>query len=580
MNLPSPPFNDIDRQFAGLITQLSNDSENQSLFWAAALVSHQTLGLRNSCLDLAAVAGKRIIDLFDFTEPGQTTAADTVLPELAVWESNIRNVDTVGEPGEFKPLILDDQHRLFLYKYWLYEYQLAQIVKNRLNLPETLIDTTLQESIDKLFPISGTGPDLQREAAMTALKKPFCVISGGPGTGKTYTVTSILALLLTANPDLGIVLCAPTGKAAARLQESVRRAKDRLNILPDTLLNRIPEEASTIHRLLNVHGRDAKMPSLIVDAIVVDEASMVSISLMSRLLQAASDYTRIILLGDKNQLASVEAGAVLGDICQASEKMPSLKSSVVELTHSYRFEEAREVGRASVLINRGEAEPCLELLSSDEWQGTSRKDLTKPEDLYRRLTPLVEKQINPIFDSKTVTAAFEQLERFKILCAHRFGPFGVQTVNHLIEMLLVNQGRARGEAAYYQGKPIVIKQNDYTIQLYNGDTGIIWNDADGRLRAFFPGSDGDFRNLHPGRLPRHEAAYALTVHESQGSEFDEVLVILGDRISPLFSRELLYTAVTRARHRFEIWGDRSLVSFAINNKARRLSGLADKLTTP
>ncbi len=606
----------IDIQFAKLMVELAGDTHAESLFLASSLVNHTTAFNRHTCLDLKAVADKSLEMLFpECSEPTDFDVRHLKTPALQVWLEELKKSSVVGKPGDYTPLVLDQDSRLYLYRYWDYEQKLAGSIRQRLENRESEEKLKkLKPSFDSLFKHSKASPDWQKVAAFMAIRNRFSVISGGPGTGKTYTITLILALLLEQNPDCRIVLAAPTGKAAARLQDSLDNARQNLSINP-SISGIIPSAASTIHRLLGVKPgssgfrHDEKKP-LMADIFIIDEASMVSLALMSKLLQAIPLESRVILLGDKNQLSSVESGAVFGDISETgvvdsfskefmeeyravtgetnkieygksgNEIFTALTDSIVELQHSYRFDASPGIGTISKTVNQGDAESAVDLFTSGNLKNISHQPLPKLEQFQSLLSIVVEKQLVQSFRAESVEDSFACHNRFKILCSHRQGDYGVTGINQMIEQLLIQKKVIGFEKSFYRGKPIIIKQNDYNLGLYNGDTGIIWEDETGGLKAFFPEGGNQFKSYSLGRLPLHKSVYAMTIHESQGSEFDEILIVLPNIASPIFTRELLYTAITRAKRGVEIWASAETLKTAVAAKTHRQSGLQDVLRLP
>ncbi|RNC72207.1 MAG: exodeoxyribonuclease V subunit alpha [Desulfuromonadales bacterium] len=578
---------DMDRHFADFVCRLA-DSRDQFLWNAAASVSNAT-GRGNVCLDLATARD----------EEGTATELE-----------RLRSFPVIGSPGAAAPLILDRAGRLYLHRYWEYEARLAAALL-ALGREECAVDEELlREGVRRLFPHPPIAEvDWQRIAALVAVCRRFAVISGGPGTGKTSTVVKVLALLVeqAAGERLHVALAAPTGKAAARLRESIRAAKEGLATSP-AIRDRIPEEVATIHRLLGYnprsggfrHSRENPLP---VDAVVVDEASMVDLPLMARLVDALPAGGRLILLGDKDQLASVEAGAVLGDICDTgqvhafsapfrerverlsgerlpvvdAEKTASLSDSLVVLTRSYRFGGGSGIGELARLVNEGRGEDALALLKGEAFGDIRWHGLPTETEMAERLRGPVVAGYGEFRAADEPAQALEALGRFRILCAHRHGPYGVTGLNAATEQILGCQAATGGD--WYPGRPVMVAENDYTIGLFNGDTGIILPDPDGseRLYAFFPDAAGGVRRHLPLRLPGHGTVFAMTVHKSQGSEFDRILVVLPDRTSEIVTRELIYTAVTRARHGVEIWGREELFVEAASRRVGRSSGLRDLL---
>ena len=594
-------FSRLDEHFAGFMDRMDGEGSTPELLLAAALASRST-GRGNICLDLKALAGEPLED-----DEGRTLL---VCPELDPWRDRLEQSPVVGGPGEFKPLILDENSRLYFHRYWEYQKTVSDSIAELAGREPGEVDPEIfADSLVRLFPQPEPDPrDRQRIAAAGALINKFTVISGGPGTGKTTTVAKILALLLEqpgAN-RLRPALCAPTGKAAARLQEAISQARDTLDCSPE-VKRAIPDEACTIHRLLGFkfgstsfrYGPENRLP---YDIVVVDEASMVDLSLMAGLVGALLPDARLILVGDRDQLASVEPGSVLGDICGEREvpgfpdefarslggaaalELEQLQRAecpvadcVVQLDKSYRFGSASGIGRLSRLVNRGDSRRALELLTSSEFPEVSFSGLPGPEALIKLLKPRV------IEGFKGYLAAEEDLEadklfgRFRILCPVRKGPYGVEALNSLVERILAEEDLIRPDARWYRRRPILVNRNDYQLGLYNGDVGLIQPDADGELRAVFPAADGSLRHFLPGRLPEHETVYAMTVHKSQGSEFDRVLIVLPEDDSPVLTRELIYTAVTRARQKVEVLGNENVFLSALSRKIVRTSGLRDAL---
>jgi len=559
-------FSPLDRHFKDFAARLAEkDAEEISL--AAALVSHYKAH-GHICIELS-------------TRMKISDAEVSVSPsELDDWLRKLRESSVVGKPGEYRPLILDDKSRLYLYRYWEYQERLAKLIRKRIVGDAEDIDSgLLEEGLERLFPRDPTEEtDWQKRAARTALTRRFCVISGGPGTGKTTIVAKILALLLERKSVQKIALAAPTGKAAARLQESITKEKDKSDY--GAVRDAIPESASTLHRLLgsipnSPYFRHHAENPLSADVVVVDEASMVDMALMSKLVQALSPRARLILLGDKDQLASVEAGAALGDICDSG------CPGIVQLQKSYRFGEESGIASVSSAVNSGDADHALEIMKGGKYKDIRWKKLPRGDDLARRLRDAVIQGFEAylkIIDNPSDTI-FQRFEQFRILCAVRHGPCGVVDINRSVERILRRERLIRLDKTWYKGRPVLITSNDYNLRLFNGDVGIALPDPESRyeIRVFFPNSDGTLRKLHPLRLPEHETVYAMTVHKSQGSEFENVILLLPDRDSPVLTRELIYTGITRAISHVEVWGEESIFREAALRRIERTSGLQDAL---
>ncbi len=592
----------LDVHFAGLMTHLSGTG-SEALFLAAALASHYQ-GLGHVCFDLSGLAGKTLLE----GEPDSP-----VCPPLERWSQGLEKEGVVGRPGEYRPLILNGP-RLYLYRYWEYEKKLIDFLKERTAEAALPADeSSLRAGLARLFPSPDPGEtDWQKVAALASAWKRFCVISGGPGTGKTFTVAKILTLLLEQkNPGpLRMALAAPTGKAAVRLQEALIKARERMDC-PDPVKAALPLEAFTLHRLLKpipdspYFQYDSKKP-LPFEVVVIDEASMVDLALLSKLVQALPPQSRLILLGDKDQLASVEAGAVLGDICglgknrgfsrdfrDACQRIigerlvaggeedngTGMRDAIIPLKKSYRFGSSSGIGAVSRAVNEGDGAGAYDLLKDANTADIGWRDLPRPEALGAAVKDLAVSGFSGYFQPIGAGEILDLFGRFRILCALREGPYGVQALNRLMEQLLRQEGLIRQAGRWYPGRPVMVTKNDYPLRLFNGDMGITLPDPDGNqeLRVFFPSADGGVRKFPPLRLPEHETVYALTVHKSQGSEFDRVLLILPDRDAPVLTRELIYTGITRAREQVEIWGEETTFCRAVSRRIQRSSGLREAL---
>ena len=602
---------EIDLHFAGFMSSLAGD-DDPDFSLAAALVSSAS-GKGDVCLDLSSIAGKNIL-----TE--QSGPAFFACPALDIWRSKLESSSVVGKPGDKFPLILDRQDRLYLYRYWNYEKQLADCIQERIRQKPADIDINLlKDGLKRLFPQTCcNGINWQKVASLTALLNKICIISGGPGSGKTFTVTKILALLLEQYPSnrFRILLAAPTGKAAVRLAESILKAKVHLNC-SETVINAIPQNVLTIHRMLRAKrgssdfhfNRENPLPA---DAVIIDEASMVDLALMSKLVLALPESARLVLIGDKDQLASVEAGAVLGDICDRNNRhgfsgsyckhiqqmtdeniditvdsyaqKAGLNDCIVNLTGSYRFGSRSDIGELSLSVNRGDARQALDLLKSTTRHTISLASTRSAQDLYQRIKDEITEGHVEYLNVSDPGRALKLFNRFKFLCALRIGPFGVQAVNRLLEQILMQNDLIRpdrfSDNPWYKGRPVLVTSNDYNLGLFNGDIGITLPDTSpdrDDLYVYFPGDTGEPRRFSPYVLPAHETVYAMTVHKSQGSEFENVILVLPDRDSPVLSRELMYTAITRARKILKVLGNETVVLSAISRQIERKSGLRDAL---
>jgi len=559
----------------------------------------------------ATASGHVCLPLRDVEWPGSLDAG-TVRARLI--ESQV--VGSAGAPANL-PLVLDDDDRLYLQRYFDYERRLARRLMQLAASPaQSAIDDTLCERLAALFAANaqrlGERADWQKIAVALAMSRRLTVVSGGPGTGKTTTVVNLLACLLEENPECRIRLAAPTGKAAARMLDAIRA---RAAALPPGIAARLPAESFTIHRLLGVtpasdefrHRADNRLP---IDVLVVDEASMLDLALATRLLEAVPDSARVILLGDKDQLAAVEAGAVFSEICAdpsmsvemrerlsavthidagrivpASPVEPTpLHDSVVWFSENFRFAPDSGIGRLAALVNAGDAEQALRWLGSN-----ADSSVTWVDDGGR--TPLASTMAHArqayaaycdaVQSGADLAAIFDAFGRFRVLCAEREGARGVAGMNealsHGFRLTLDHPLDPGARSVWYPGRPVMVLRNDYVLKLFNGDVGIVLaNDADDLL-VHFPDADGTFRAIAPARLPEHDTAFATTVHKAQGSEFDEVMLVLPSKASRVVTRELLYTGMTRARKRVVIASASEPFEQGVVSRTTRRSGLVERL---
>jgi exodeoxyribonuclease V alpha subunit len=477
-----------------------------------------------------------------------------------------------GEQAAPLPLVVE-QDRLYLHRYWLYEHRLAEQIKAMVRLSGThgqKIAADPEVLLDNYFGISTDKTDWQREAAKMAVKQSFCIITGGPGTGKTTTVVKILALLQElAEQPLHIALAAPTGKAAMRLQESIGFNKAALPC-PETIKVHIPETVTTLHRLLGAKPpspyfrHDADRP-LVYDLVVADEASMVDLALMSKLLDALKPGARLILLGDKDQLAAVESGAVLVDLTMA------LPEHTLELKKSHRFDET--IKRLAAAVNLQQEDIALQILR----EGNENIAMLE-EDLIDYIATQQTNYLRLIKAGAGFDEIYRAFSRFQVLCSNREGKNSVSDINYRVEQKLFGQKLINLSGLWYSGRPVIITQNNSALHLYNGDIGICLPDKDqgGRFMVFFQRADGSVKKYLPGRLPHCDTVYAMTIHKSQGSEFEEVLIVLPESINPVLTKELLYTAITRARKTVRLVADEAVFAATVRQKVERITGLVDK----
>jgi exodeoxyribonuclease V alpha subunit len=585
------PLTGLDKSLANLLNT-KQPSDDPRHLWLAALTSHQW-GRGHACLDLATLQ-TQAAELLGWTDE-QTATLPSKLREAAAtlqWTQ-----------GNASPLVLTEDTqgaRLYLRRAWTAEQNIRRNIAQRLALP-CEVPADLQQRLDELFTPTNDGtPDMQRLACEVAAQNRITLITGGPGTGKTTTVVKLLSLLVRTSPrELQIHLAAPTGKAAARLTESISNA---LTKVPADKRPHMPSQAQTLHRLLQTNSRANQVHQLATDVVVVDEASMIDLEMMARLLQAVPITARLILLGDKDQLASVEAGAVMSQLCTGS----LLKAQTVTLIHSHRFDAKSGIGQWARAVNTDAADntPALKALCKEapDWlatlplQQSIEEDTAEPDVTRLQLASASDPKLAvglrygwrnwfALLDahrpSKTAPVAacsdaqavalLNAFTEFCVLCAVREGPLGVTQLNTQVEHAL-----GLGQSAWYAGRPVMVTRNDYALDLMNGDIGLCLPGPDGVLRVAFPAVDGGVRWVMPSRLDSVETVFAMTVHKSQGSEFAHVLLVIPAQESPVLTRELAYTGLTRAKKRPTLWAPQLGVLW--NGCARRVlrsGGLGD-----
>ncbi len=502
--------------------------------------------------------------------------------------------------------------RLYLSRYYAFEQFVAGWLQQAAVTDETTAAAGLSQQLVKLF-APQTETDWQAIAVATAARGRFTLISGGPGTGKTTTVTKLLALLVAQSEQpLLIRLAAPTGKAAARLTESISKARQSLAAtMPAAWLAGIPTEASTLHRLLGVipgqpefrHRAENPLP---LEVLVVDEASMIDLPMMARLLAALPPRAKLILLGDKDQLASVEAGAVLGDICQFVTQGISatqagrlqqdtgyalqayvqtaghpLRDRLCLLRKSYRFDARSGIGQLAAAVNQGNAAAVQAIWSQDFSDIRLHSDEQRLAHAVALAAHGYQRYLAHLHQPMDATRAVSLLADFndlRVLCAVHDGPWGINSMNEAIAQRLHQQGDLVREGDWYAGRPVMITENDYGLGLYNGDIGVAASDGE-RLRVWFQLPDGHIHGFLPSRLPAHDTAWAMTVHKSQGSEFSHTLLLLPPEMNPLLTRELLYTGITRARQRLDLFATPDVLTRMAGKATERYSGLVTMLET-
>jgi exodeoxyribonuclease V alpha subunit len=403
----------------------------------------------------------------------------------------------------------------------------------------------------------------------------FSIVTGGPGTGKTTHVASRLLELRASAPELRVALAAPTGKAAARLTESIRLRLTAIAAERGVHVD-VPDEARTLHRLLGYSPisnryRKHRGDPLDADLVIVDEASMVDVLMLDALLAALKPNARLMLVGDHHQLASVDAGDVLGALCRAALSAPDaspLRQCITVLTRSWRFEQQPAIGALAAAILAGDVKQVATVCADPGSPDVQALDATLGGDTF--LAPILP-NLQRCVAARSAEALLDALESFRLLSPEREGRFGVEGLNQMVERWLARQGLST-QGTWYHGRPVLVTANDYGTGVFNGDLGVVWRDGP-NVSVHFRAAHGTTRAIAPVRLPTVETAWAMTVHKSQGSEFDDVLVVVPERESRVMNRELLYTAVTRARKRVIIVGSAGAVANAIRRQVGRTSGL-------
>lgn len=645
----------LDIALVKLLAKLDPDAQ-PLLLLAIALTSHQ-LGHGHICLDLQSVL--RDADLALLLPPeGQLLEPQQVLPSqllakvsLSSWLTAVHSSVLLYRNQQAAPLVLHEG-RLYLYRYWQYEVSVAQQLVRRIDTLMPLADDFPQRLTD-LFkaPLIVDGQrqtDWQKVACAMAAQGQLTLITGGPGTGKTTTVVRLLALLQQAAVQAGhalrIQLAAPTGKAAARLTESIGAQVASLPVA-ENVKKSIPTEVTTLHRLLGSlpntrHFRHNSNNPLVVDVLVIDEASMIDLEMMHNVLQAMPKHARLILLGDKDQLASVEAGSVLGDLCadaecayytpQTQQKLEQLCNErvyaepwcvgdaiqhrlaqrTVMLRHSRRFGRDSGIGQLAQAVNQGDHRQAWQLLQTppadisylqlnnnsssadfdrlllgDNDLSTNHAGYGYYLQVLQEQRPAAEQPFTAPCWQQWTGAVLSAFDQFRLLCALRKGAYGVAGLNEHIANLLYAKGLISSAEGWYEGRPVLVTKNDYSLGLMNGDIGIALllpnNEAAAGepqqvLRVVFARNDGEggVRFVLPSRLTAVETVFAMTVHKSQGSEFSHTALILPDRINPVLTKELLYTGITRAKNKLTLVESQvGIFNASVQRKVERISGL-------
>jgi exodeoxyribonuclease V alpha subunit len=526
--------------------------------------------------------------------------------------------ELVGLPGgEPKPFILDGD-LLYFQRYHHYESQIISHVVARaesslLNLQDRMAGLekhqTLIKTLVATYPLEGLPPEEQTDwqlvACLQALLSDFSIITGGPGTGKTTTLAKLLRIIYAIDPATTVALAAPTGKASMRMYESLRQSAASF---PEMQVHFDQLKPSTLHNLLgykpgSIHFKYNRKNTLPFNWIVVDEASMIDVPMFSKLLDALDPHTRIVLLGDKDQLASVEAGSLLGDLCAviptlnsmspirsnwinrliaeparqipastSTEEVPWLSNHILQLKLSHRFKKRGAIGSLASCIIKSEAAELKEMMRNDgeELQFDHTYDPAMLEAFCMGYADYI--------GETDILKALEKMNNLRVLVAVREGVRGLYAINRQIEQLLQQKKLLKPDREFYLNRPVMVTKNNYELNLFNGDTGILRPNQQGDLRAWFLDSNGELRSILPAYLSDAETVFAMTIHKSQGSEFNQVMVVLPEGTdNPLLTKELLYTAVTRAKQSVLIQATEETLLHTVNRAVKRISGITDRI---
>ena len=574
---------------------------SDSLLLLGALVSYR-LNQGDVYLDLKALFDQPADALLPFEE---TTSEDVALFKTYLENTNLDTVlgqsNLVSQGEGNSPLVWDKMHqRFYLRRYWRYQQTVDNKIESRAKYRAEKLPSQIVSRLNTFFEENDQTPDWQKIACALALRSRFCIITGGPGTGKTTTLTKLLALAIERSQVQSpthqplILLAAPTGKAANRVNESIGNALETLKeMISPEISQYIPSKASTLHRLLGsrpntrLYQYNANNP-LVADIVIVDEASMIDLEMMAALLDALQENTQLILLGDKDQLSSVEPGYVLGNLCLNADKKvydvgtmqwildctgeeltapvqqgSSINQQTAMLWHSYRFDKDSGIGNLAKAVNDGNVADACAIID-----GTTYPDLLKIQDdnQLRKLVSTHNENLGSYRDyiaqiknrpsevnrmDEWALGVLKAFDTFQVLCATRQGHWGVESINVRIEQWLFGSTKI-----WYEGRPIMVTRNDYNLNLMNGDIGITLKNKDGKLQVAFidtnPQSDAVIRWVSPLRLSQVETAFAMTVHKSQGSEFNHVVLALPDSANLVLTPKLIYTAITRAKKHFTL----------------------------
>ncbi len=559
-------FSKLDYYFATTLLDIAKET-NQIVALTAALVSKNS---RNGhiCLDINQMANESILHSdFSFDLSGFDKSSDLKqlkFPEKNSWIKALKTSKVVGDNTNF-PLVLDSNKKLYLAKYFNYQERIVKNLLQRINYKSPDIDTSSLKNelnnhfnnLDSYSSVQKQGVLKQRKAVQKALQKHFLIISGGPGTGKTYITDKIAKAfknLSNVSAPAKIIHTAPTGKAASKLKAGL-----------------------TIHRLLKINtinksDQNKKSQNIIADFVIIDEASMIDIAIMTKLLEAIPLKAKVVIIGDKNQLGSIEAGSVFSDICQSE----LLNHYTVNLEYNFRSNTGKRNGiiKLANAINDGNSAKIESLLTGKEsikYNDLSFINLKDISETRQKLNDIIIKGYISCFEEDKLEIVYRKLENFKVLCSHRKSFFGTKSMNNNIEKILQDHPFYDIKHSFLKSV-LMITKNDYNKLIFNGDMGMVTEDK-GVQKAFFMSEDLTLQSFSLSEIKNYEKAFAITVHKSQGSEFDHVLFIIPPDYSAILTKELIYTAVTRAKKKVTIAGNIDVIKKAVSKKSKKESGM-------
>lgn len=585
--------------------------ESESIF-DLAIVLCVALRSNQVSLSRSQIQGKNLSELLESLIPGlqvqiKSESSGTTTLFQSSSDPEFRSIDldkliksdlfyvlpNGKEPTDFSvvntPFVVSGEW-IYFRRQWVSEWYILKALESRLDERFLVSEDQFSNKLNDLFYDEFGHSSGQVKAALTANRYPFSIITGGPGTGKTRTIVGFLASVFTFKPEINVLLCAPTGKAASRMVESIQSALES-DVRLNTFSQIIPQHASTIHRMLGWNPstgtfRHHEANPIKADLLIVDEASMIDLVMFSRLMRAISSDCRIVLIGDKDQLASVEAGSIFGDLIRAglSGQSPRLQNTITKLTHSWRFNSDSGLGLLAESINNGEADPSWEAINSDsgsiklsqmKFGDTMFSRIKNRYDVILSYTRFEDTSISRKQISKSADKALDKLAELQILTAHRTGNSGSVFLNRSIDQQL----SSATSNEWYVGRPVIATGNDYDNGIFNGDMGItVQIGSDFWVYFGIDENKDEVRLFKPSQLGQMESAWVLTVHKSQGSEYKEVLLVLPDYESPVLSRELLYTAVTRAKESVLIVAQKSVWTYAVKSTLYKEGGFLNRLS--